>query len=161
MYVPNRGNDPLKLSRKKTYLERWLSFLANPFSTQHARILLGDLNVVPSGHWPQFLPQQQFEYDWYEGLDRRGGLYDAATIHSAEGHESTWVAHSGEGYTYDHIMVQKALSGRVKTFFYDHSTRLTGTLSDHSALVIKIEFDAVRNHVQEPPERTQPTLFDF
>jgi exodeoxyribonuclease-3 len=161
MYVPNRGNDPTKTERKRTFLEDWLRFLSDDSSSTQ-RILLGDLNVVPPAQRPQFLPQQQFEYDWYANLNSRGGFYDAAVMHSASGHESTWVAHTGEGYTYDHILLQKALSPRVVKFEYDHSTRSPGGITDHSALILSLDVDTASIVHRRPlAVPTQAELFSF
>lgn len=143
MYVPNRGNDPSKTERKRVYLNCWLRYLMNKYSTNHHRILIGDLNVVPTSQDPQFLPQEQFEYDWYRQLASQCKLYDAALRHNPSGHESTWIAHTGEGYTYDHIMPDELLSRRVTNISYDHSTRSQNGLTDHSGLVLSVAVDAV------------------
>lgn len=157
MYVPNRGNDWTKTERKRAFLECWLSYWRSNVSVDVQRILLGDLNVVPPDQRPVFLPQQQFEYDWFVNLDRVVGLYDAAVRHGS-GRESTWVAHNGEGYTYDHIMPQKSLAERVVAFQYDHSTRQERSLTDHSALILTIAVDAMERLSVSPigePRQTQ------
>lgn len=143
MYVPNRGNDPTKIERKRVFLQDWLRFLSDDSVSSHDCILLGDLNVVPPKQHPQFLPQQQFEYDWYKGLSTRAGLCDVAVVRGALQHENTWVAHTGEGYTYDHVLVQRRLLPRVTKFEYDHSTRSAGGITDHSALVLSLDVDSV------------------
>src|ERR1039457_2769149 len=61
MYVPNRGNDPTKTERKRTFLDIWLKCLTDK-PQSHDRLLIGDLNVVPPPERPQFLPQERFEY---------------------------------------------------------------------------------------------------
>lgn len=142
MYVPNRGNDPGKTERKRTFLTCWLKHLLEESAFHQHRILLGDLNVVPLDQQPQFLPQERFEYDWYRQLVQAGGLYDAALQHRP-GHESTWVAHTGEGYTYDHIMPSLALTQRVTSFSYDHTPRVHGPLTDHSALIISVGLETI------------------
>jgi exodeoxyribonuclease-3 len=142
MYVPNRGNDPAKLQRKRSYLGCWLKYLSHN-SPSRQRIVLGDLNVVPATQHPQFLPQQQFEYDWYSRLTGICNLYDAAVKHNRVGHESTWVANTGEGYTYDHILLHNNLQRRVISFGYDHSTRSRGGITDHSAVSVVIDLDSV------------------
>jgi hypothetical protein len=76
-------------------------------------------------------------------LSRKCGLYDAALRHNSSGHESTWVANTGEGYTYDHIMPHTNLSARVVKFSYDHSPRRRGGITDHSALSLFIGLDRV------------------
>jgi exodeoxyribonuclease-3 len=139
MYVPNRGNDSGKTDRKRTFLGCWLRRLASDIG--HQRILVGDLNVVPPTQRPQFLPQEPFEYEWYETLISSCGIYDAASRHNPPGHESTWVAYNGEGYTYDHIMIAEDMMTFVTRFAYDHSTR-NRRLSDHSAIVISVVVDA-------------------
>lgn len=160
MYVPNRGNDPTKMSRKKTYLDCWLRHLLNAPSPKRERVLLGDLNVVPTSQRPIFLPQEPFEYRWYEGLDRDAGFYDAAVMHNASRHESTWVAHTGEGYTYDHVMPSRTLLKRVVKFAYDHSTRSRQAVSDHSAIILSLELDWVNYlHRNALKRRMQMGLF--
>jgi exonuclease III len=159
MYVPNRGNDLAKLDRKKKFLDCWLQYIVDNSLTPGQRILIGDLNVVPTGQRPMFLPQYQFEYDWYEKLTHAAGLYDAALKHGGR-HESTWVAHSGEGYTYDHIMPGKNLLKHVVNFSYDHSTRKTSGLTDHSALILTVTVDDVQYlHQDRLREQKQSELF--
>jgi exonuclease III len=142
MYVPNRGNDPTKTARKRAFLDTWLRCLTDKPQSVN-RILIGDLNVVPPPQRPQFLPQERFEYEWYHALIQQAGLYDAALVHGAGRHEDTWVAHTGEGYTYDHILPEKSLSGRVSEFHYDHSTRQRDGVTDHSAIVVALNVDSV------------------
>jgi exodeoxyribonuclease-3 len=141
MYVPNRGNDAAKTERKRAYLNFWLKRLQQRGLPTY-QVLMGDLNVVPPEQHPQFLPQQQFEYKWYAALSEMCQLYDAAVHHNSSGHESTWVASSNEGYTYDHIFVDTRLKQSVKGFQYDHSTRRRGGVTDHSALALEIVVDS-------------------
>lgn len=150
MYVPNRGNDGLKIERKRSFLDSWLQYLAQKAPTNQQRVLVGDLNVVPTSQHPVFLPQHVFENRWYEQLQSHAGLYDAALMHHHR-HESTWVAHTGEGYTYDHIMPAKGLCDRVVAFAYDHSPRLSTNVSDHSALILTMNFDSVAYLHRNPP----------
>jgi exonuclease III len=162
MYVPNRGNDPTKAHRKKAFLDCWLHWFTSNTPSREHRILVGDLNVVPPDQHPQFLPQQLFEYSWFEEIQRKGQMYDAAERHHETRHESTWVAHTGEGYTYDHILIQNSIQGRVERFEYDHGTRLAGGVSDHSALVLTVELNnADFIHRRELVVPTQTSLFDF
>lgn len=142
MYVPNRGNEWQKTERKQSYLKYWLSHLTRT-PAAGPRILVGDLNIVPATQKPRFLPQQQFEYDWLESLKTNCDLCDIALEQPAMGHESTWVAHTGEGYTYDHILISKALRDRVCEFSYDHTTRAKNGITDHSALSVVFELDSV------------------
>lgn len=144
MYVPNRGNDQNKTARKFAFLDFWQRHLRDRASSaQRHRVLIGDLNVVPPTQQPRFLPQHRFEDDWYKSLVGVCDLYDAATAHNESGHETTWLANTGEGYTYDHILPQNKLSKRVAGFAYDHSTRGTGGITDHSALVLTLFLDDV------------------
>jgi exodeoxyribonuclease-3 len=157
MYVPNRGNDWAKADRKEAFLRFWLDQLRT--RTAKSRILLGDLNVVPLDQRPVFLPQLKSEYEWFKDLERVIDLYDAAVEHAGK-HESTWVAHTGEGYTYDHILPQKCLAERVCDFAYDHSTRTHRALTDHSALVLTVQVDDVERRVVRPVgEPSQIQLF--
>lgn len=140
MYVPNRGNDFAKTDRKKSYLDCWLRYLTEKPQAQQ-RILIGDLNVVPAEQKPTFLPQERFEYSWYSKLCNESGLYDAAVVHNRGGHESTWIAHVGEGYTYDHAFIESSLRTRILNFRYDHVTRCRGGITDHSALSVTVSVD--------------------
>jgi exodeoxyribonuclease-3 len=159
MYIPNRGNDWSKTDRKRNFLAFWKRYLCSRPSSDVQRILLGDLNVVPLEQHPTFLPQEKFEYDWFRDLTRVAGLYDAALSHGA-GHESTWESHGGEGYTYDHILLQTGLSDRVLAFRYDHSTRKARALTDHSALILSLEVDTIeRLSIRRIGEPIQMQLF--
>ncbi len=160
MYVPNRGNDPTKTERKRMFLDVWLRHLASSLLPLQPYILLGDLNVVPPSQRPQMLPQLIFEYDWYQMLQNQAGLYDAALKHNSGGHESTWVSNTREGYTYDHVLLQKTFSEHVIEFKYDHSTRQPGGITDHSALILALQVDVI-NHLHKRPLSLpkQATLF--
>ncbi len=161
MYVPNRGNDPAKTKRKEDFLAIWLRHLTTLKPLERSTILVGDLNVVPVGQNPHFLPQQPFEYAWYEELIGAQGLYDSAVAHNDGGHEPTWVAHNGECYTYDHILPATKLKSRVSEFKYDHSTRARGGgVTDHSALVIRFTVDSLDLRPTHPlGEARQRELF--
>lgn len=140
MYVPNRGNDLTKTGRKQAYLDCWLKYISRR-THSHERILMGDFNVVPTEQTPAFLPQDKFEYNWYSKLCSESGLYDAAVAHNRGGHESTWVAHLGEGYTYDHIFIEHSLKTRISAFRYDHATRHRDGITDHSGLAVTVSVD--------------------
>ncbi len=140
MYVPNRGNDPGKTDRKRAFLDVWKRQIGSAGSKGSDRVLLGDLNVVPPTQHPRFLPQQQFEDAWFQYMCGPCGFYDAAQQHNRGGHESTWVAHTGEGYTYDHILPTRSLMSRVVEFRYDHATREAG-LTDHSAMRLTLTIE--------------------
>ncbi len=159
MYVPNRGNDWAKTERKEKFLSCWLAYMQGLDSGTRQRILLGDLNVVPNPQHPIFLPQQRFEYDWLAQLQTRAGLRDAA-VGLGAGHESTWVAHTGEGYTYDHIFMSAELMSRASHFRYDHSSREDRTITDHSALLVDLQLEeAEQIPVMKPGEQRQTQLF--
>lgn len=158
MYVPNRGNDVGKIGRKEAFLNCWGRYLTDP-RNRRTRVLVGDLNVVPRTQKPDFLPQLPSEYAWFHQLQQAGGLYDAAQRH-AEQHESTWVAYTGEGYTYDHILLSHDLAARVTDFRYDHRTRQTLKVSDHSAVQLSLQIDAAEYVHRNPFRRLkQATLF--
>jgi hypothetical protein len=97
-----------------------------------------------------------------EQIQSRGGLYDAAYRHHENGHESTWVAYTGEGYTYDHIFVQEDLQPQVRQVQYDHRPRLSMGVSDHSAVIVTLELTRMDMiHRRELVVPTQTDLFDF
>jgi exonuclease III len=159
MYVPNRGNDPSKTKRKREFLDMWIRYLADRLPAGCMPVVIGDLNVVPPSQKPRFLPQEEFEYRWYKQLENNIGLYDGAVGHSQRGHESTWVANTGEGYTYDHIFPARTLRERVVGFQYDHSTRRPSGISDHSALQLTLKIDAIRLETKRLGLPVQGALF--
>jgi exodeoxyribonuclease III len=159
MYVPNRGKEPSKLDRKREFMEQWLDHLTSDSAASH-RVLIGDLNVVPPTQRPVFLPQLPFEDAWYNGLVADLRLEDVAQRCNGGEHESTWVSHSGEGYTYDHVLSALSLRDRVISCRYDHSPRDRGGVTDHSALILTLGVDAVqRIHHQPLVVQTQTALF--
>src|ERR1041384_2965716 len=150
LYVPNRGNDRTKIERKRHFLDASLRYLSETRNPNISRIIVGDLNVVPVSQRPVFLPQFPFEDEWYERLQSVAGFYDAAVGHYC-GHESTWVAHTGEGYTYDHILPDESLRGRVVQFRYDHGPRISTSVTDHSAVTLTVRLDSVQYLHTNPP----------
>jgi len=158
MYVPNRGNDPRKLHRKQAYLQEWLTYLKDASPTGQ-RLIVGDLNVVPPSQSPVFLPQLAFEYNWYQSLLRDLDTFDVLEAFY-EGHQPTWVAHTGEGYTYDHILASNSLRANIRACRYNHDTRESNPVTDHSALVIDIATQQVeRLHENAFVIPTQTELF--
>lgn len=140
MYVPNRGNDAAKLDRKRSYMSLWLDSIAKAESGG-LRVVVGDLNVVPPAQHPVFLPQQPFEYAWYDALITQCSLCDVPDSFPESSHEPTWVAYTGEGYTYDHVLVDAPLYERLTHFEYDHATRKSGGITDHSGLIATFSVD--------------------
>jgi exodeoxyribonuclease-3 len=161
VYVPNRGNDPRKTTRKRIFLESWMRYLEERAARGSGEcILVGDMNVVPPSQHPTFLPQQPFEDEWYRMLTSRAQMVDAALIHNETGHESTWKAFTGEGYTYDHIFMTKSLTSREVKFSYDHSPRIATRITDHSAVVVSIRLEMARfMETVEPGAPVQGALF--
>jgi exonuclease III len=156
LYVPNRSNDPLKLQRKRTYLDVWREWL---LAEQGPLLVLGDLNVVPPTQKPKMLPQMDFEYEWYSSLtDTR--FVDCALAFGGTAHEATWVSHFGEPYTYDHMFISPSLRSAVRSFAYDHTTRGPTGVTDHSALILTIELaGATPADPPAPHEVRQTELF--
>lgn len=132
-YIPNRGRDPEKLERKASFLDAWGDWLESR-GREYGSLVIGDLNVVPSTQRPIMLPQMKFEYDWLERLQR---TYADLALRHLGVHEHTWIAHTGEGYTYDHALASQSLLPRIAGFHYDHSSR-TSAASDHSALTVVV-----------------------
>lgn len=138
MYIPNRGKDPEKLNRKLEYLKIWgehLCTLGKAYST----MVIGDLNIVPPIQHPIFLPQIPIEDKWYNDLQNKAGYLDVA-LNCLGKYEQTWVAHTGEGYTYDHAFVTKDLRKYITSFSYIHDTRKL-KISDHSALMLELNIE--------------------
>lgn len=132
-YIPNRGNDATKLRRKTEFLDAWGKWLVDK-GRERPSLVIGDLNIVPASQHPAMLPQMKFEYDW---IQRLRSVYSDLAESRLGAHEFTWVAHTGEGYTYDHAFASRGLAPRVVAFEYDHSSR-SKEASDHSALTVDI-----------------------
>ncbi len=162
VYVPNRGNDPQKTTRKRAFLEWWMQYLQERTKASRECILIGDMNIVPPSQHPKFLPQKPFEDEWYRMLTWRARMVDAALLNNGPGHESTWTAFTGEGYTYDHIFMTKSLTSREVKFSYDHTPRGEQRITDHSAVAVTLRVEMARfMKTVEPGTPAQGTLFSF
>ncbi len=82
------------------------------------------------------------------------GYRDAWRERHPNAREATWISPLGGGFRIDHAYVSPSLSGQLRSAEYLHELRERG-LSDHSALVVKVEI-AVGN-AKSP---TKTGLFD-
>ncbi|WP_139327457.1 endonuclease/exonuclease/phosphatase family protein [Microbacterium sp. RURRCA19A] len=134
MYLPTRGNDPMKLERKFTYMKIWGETLRE-LSVSHPVLLLGDLNIVPHGQNPKGFPQLASEYDWLTRLEQ--ARFRDMSVLTGQPPQSTWISPSGEGYTFDHGWASDRLISMVEDFEYLHESRTSG-ITDHSAIRVQV-----------------------
>lgn len=67
------------------------------------------------------------------------GWIDSWRSRNNEKKEFSWISSRGNGYRYDHALCSQLLDSKIKNIWYEHSVR-ENRLSDHSALLIDIEF---------------------
>jgi len=119
MYLPHK---------EKHY---WFDFL---LQAEHPSIIVGDLNSGING-----LDQKGNSF-WYEDelkeLHNKGFLDAFRHIHGPV-KEYSWYSHQGNGYRYDHTLVDRSLLPVVKDCFFIHDWREDG-LSDHSPMVLQL-----------------------
>ncbi len=72
------------------------------------------------------------------------GYVDAWRAAHPQEREYTWLSHDGAGFRIDHAHVSRALADRVRRCDFSHEERGSG-LSDHSALVLEIDWPIVEN----------------
>lgn len=154
MYVPSRDASTASIARLEPFLDFWLEALRA--TAGEARLLAGDLNVVPPSQKPVEFPQMPFESEWFAALQREADFVDP----SPEGHEPTWVTHRGEPYTYDYIIPSRNLEGRLTAYTIDHSPRTPVRYTDHSAVRAVLNVDqASFLHRRRAARAAQNSLF--
>lgn len=157
VYVPSRDASEVKTTKKRRYasaLQNVLGLLRSSYATL---ILAGDLNILERDHHPYYQAFQEWEYTFYEGMERYG-LIDAFRHLHPKAREYSWVGRTGEGYRYDHMFVSREISDRIKDCSYIHATRQNG-LSDHSALRLTIAVDTKSELRVSRLISHEPTLF--
>jgi exodeoxyribonuclease-3 len=158
LYVPSRDASPEKTERKRRWLACCGTALAN--TAGQPTVLLGDLNILESGHKPRYPFFAPFEYDFYQALSDIHGLADAFRHLHPDEAEYSWVGRTGDGYRYDHAFCSRELAGLVMSCQYDHEPR-SDKLSDHSALTLHLDLAASQAlAVSDPAAANEPdTLF--
>lgn len=120
------------LPHKKKH--KLFDFLINEAQKEKPIIIAGDLNSGING------VDQKGSSFWYEDemkkLDKLG-VKDAFRAKHGDVKEYSWYSHQGNGYRYDHTLVDETLLPIVKNCFYYHKVR-EDKLSDHSVMVLEL-----------------------
>lgn len=139
LYVPSRDATPAKTERKRRFLDACQQAIPTG-RLPHARIVMGDFNLLEPDHHPRYRFFQPFEYDFYTWLGSTGYRDAFRTLHPGA-EEYSWVGRTGDGYRYDHAFVSTALAAHVTECGYLHEPRTT-RLTDHSALTLQLSVTA-------------------
>ena len=154
-YVPSRDDSAGKTARKRRFIEGLSESLEEAPS---CGVLIGDLNIIEPAHQPSYAWFQDWEYDFYRGLQDRGWV-DAYRHCSPNGMEHSWVGYEDDGYRYDHAFVSAELAERVLTCAYVHETR-EHRLTDHSAMTLTLRLAGAQPlEVEESLTGEPATLF--
>ncbi len=137
VYVPSRDRSPVKVERKRAFIQSLLhSVAALPEALRARLLLLGDYNVVSRAHQPRLPGFFAYEYAMHDELERIG----FAAGHELCGHAAqphSWIGRTGTGYLYDYVHAGAALHHHLTGCEYLDDPR-TLRLSDHAAVAAQI-----------------------
>jgi exodeoxyribonuclease III len=138
VYVPSRGPAGHRNRSKRVFQEAVAAYLPRLGSVAPGDVVIaGDLNVVEPGHRPHHPVFGEWEYEFYRGFARHGGLVDAFRALHPDAVEHSWVGRSGLGYRFDHIFAAcRRLVLRACRYLQDGRTE---GLSDHAAMAAAFE----------------------
>jgi exodeoxyribonuclease-3 len=157
LYVPSRDATPVKTERKQQFIQACRDRL--PAAGDRMRLILGDFNILEPGHQPRYPIFKPFEYGFYDWFAANGYL-DAWRAHHPDGFHYSWVGRTGDGYRYDHAFVSTVLRDRLVGCDYVDDPRTVNSLSDHSALSVRLAVQpADPLLVSDPTEPEQSVLF--
>ena len=158
VYVPSRDASPEKTERKRRFLVemcRWLDGLSH----EKVRLVIGDFNLLDRHHVPRHGFFGEWEYAVFDTLSA-SGLVDAFRLVEPNRQEYSWIDRGGEGYRFDHCLVDRVVATKVRECSYLHETR-QGGLTDHSAMELDINMGTTLKVRQVGPiTALQPSLFD-
>ena len=136
LYVPSRDASPEKTERKR----RWLACCDTALARQQSDRRRSCWGTSTSSS-PATNPDIRSSRHSSTTLPGTRGTHDLADafryLHPREA-EYSWVGRTGDGYRYDHAFCSHTLSSQVTACQYVHEPRVD-KLSDHSALVLRIE----------------------
>ena len=131
VYVPSRDASVDKISRKRQFLKN-LNATMERSGAFHHTILCGDLNILEPAHVPHYPFFEQWEYDFYSGLEKLA-FRDAFRVCHPNDRAYSWVGRTGDGYRYDHCFLSGDLVEQLDDCGYVDEPRKT-KLSDHSGM---------------------------
>jgi exodeoxyribonuclease III len=157
LYVPSRDDSHQKVERKRRFCEAVSRFLAAR-ATRDA-VVIGDLNVLEPIHRPHHGIFRDWEYRLYDEFLVRG-FVDAYRLRHPHEMEYSWVDYENRGYRFDHAFVSQSVADVVLRCDYEHTPR-ENDLSDHSALVIELDWPHVLDELEtaDALSAQPPSLF--
>lgn len=148
LYVPSGTTGPVRQAVKMSFLERFLSVLAELRASGRQHIICGDFNVahrdidtfdpVRNASITGFLPEER---EWMDAAIEQAGWVDAFRVVNRDAKQYTWWANwpgawqNNLGWRIDYQLVTPGLSGRVKRASIYRGERF----SDHAPLVVDYE----------------------
>lgn len=133
IYVPSRDRSPVKIEKKRAFIDSLITSLARfPRELRDNTLMLGDYNVIARDHAPALPGYFPYEYAMHDSLKALG----FATAHNLSGdknHPHSWIGRTGNGYLYDYVHAGPGLHDSIVSCNYVHEVRSLG-LSDHAAV---------------------------
>ena len=137
LYVPSRDSSEEKIRRKKDFCID----VANHIKNLHPdnRIICGDLNIIDNNHVHRYPFFQDWEFRFYDFFIKKGYV-DAFRFKNPNVNDYSWVGRTNDGYRYDYFFVSGSLINNITDCHYVHETRTTNKITDHSAVLLQLEF---------------------
>jgi exodeoxyribonuclease-3 len=140
LYVPSRGSKERRNVDKRAFQTAVTALLPdlNDLASDDVPVLVvGDLNVVESGHVPAHANFGDWEYAFYRSFTANSFTDGFRRLHPDDVDHSWFGRRSGAGYRFDHLFTSLAHLPWLTACGYDHTPRERG-LSDHAALTATI-----------------------
>jgi len=138
VYVPSSVSRKEINGKKEKFQKEFTKVLSEQKQKLPNLIVCGDLNVLEPNHQPHYSFLRDWEYEFYESFEQIGFI-DAFRLFYPDICEYSWYGRKGYGYRYDHFFVSKELKKYTKSCYYIHEPR-KNHLSDHSAMILKMDF---------------------
>jgi exodeoxyribonuclease-3 len=137
VYVPSRDRTPMKIERKRAFIESLLRGVkALPRAIRERMLIVGDYNTVARRHVPALPGFFPYEYDLHDQLEALG-FCSAHELGDNDTHPHSWIGRTGTGYLYDYAHVGDALHRDVERCTYVHAPREL-RISDHAAVALRL-----------------------
>jgi exodeoxyribonuclease-3 len=108
-------------------------------------LLIGDFNTGR-----HYLDEQGATFiaaEYFDKLEGKGWI-DSWRSRNPESREFSWLSQIGNGFRIDHAFASPSLNSKITNIQYSHQVRLDG-ISDHSMLLLDLEFPAMNNITQK------------
>ena len=135
LYVPSRDSSLEKVNRKKEFCADVANYIKNIQPTNC--IVCGDFNILDSNHIPRYSSFLDWEYRFYDFFIKMKYV-DAFRHCYPQLNEYSWVGRTNDGYRYDYFFVSDSLVAKISDCHFLHETRTTNKITDHSAVLLKL-----------------------